>query len=173
MYISVPPSQNFLSSFVVVVVEDWLDVEIEDWLDVEVWAGVVDLTWQNLFLVGRLFQVSGKREGILNTNISYNPLLWSQKIILNGHKTSILMHANSTLWPKQTFNKENLQNIPTTMFDLCRVNGLAVRRQAFGLFDFIVIGQTRQLILSANQNPTEPSWTDQKPASSRKAIYPA
>ena len=145
MYISVPPSQNFLSSFVVVVVEDWLDVEIEDWLgveiedwlDVEVWAGVVALTWQNLFLVGRLFQVSGKREGILNTNISYNPILWSQKIILHGHKTSILMHANCTLWPKQTFNKENLQNIPTTMFDLCRVNGLAVRRQAFGLFDWI------------------------------------
>ena len=158
MYISVPPSQNFLSSFVVVVVEDWLDVEIEDWLGVEVWAGVVALTWQNLFLVGRLFQVSGKREGILNTKISYNPILWSQKIILHGHKTSILMHANSTLWPKQTFNKENLQNISTTMFDLCRVNGLAVRRQAFGLFDFIVIGQTRQLILSANHNPTSVSF---------------
>ena len=33
----------------------------------------------------------------------------------------------------------------STMFNQCRVNGLAVRRQAFGLFNWIVIGQIRQL----------------------------
>ena len=44
-----------------------------------------------------------------------------------------------------------------TIFDLRRLNGLATRRQAFGLFSWILIGQTRRLILSANHNATESS----------------
>ena len=38
-------------------------------------------------------------------------------------------------------------------------------------FSWIIIGQTRQLILSANHNPSESSWTDQKHASSLEGHF--
>ena len=40
----------------------------------------------------------------------------------------------------------------TTMADSCMVNWLVLKTRAFGLYSWIVIGQTRQLILSANHN---------------------
>ena len=52
------------------------------------------------------------------------------------------------------------------MVDICRLNGLPARRSDFGLFSWILIGQTIQLILSAHHNQSESSWTDQKNASS-------
>ena len=43
--------------------------------------------------------------------------------------------------------------------------------QTFELFNWIVIGQTKQLILSAYQDQAEFSWTDQKTASSPHRLY--
>ena len=41
------------------------------------------------------------------------------------------------------------------MLVLSTANGILLRRQTFGLFNWIVIGQTMQLILSANHNAPE------------------
>ena len=43
------------------------------------------------------------------------------------------------------------------MLVLSTANGILLRRQTFGLFNWIVIGhtRTRQLIVSANNNPAE------------------
>ena len=66
------------------------------------------------------------------------------EIILKQKSLLVLLPFSISLL--QRTKTSRVWNKKDTMFDLSIVNGLAVRMHAFGLFNWIVIGQTRQLI---------------------------